>query len=90
MQLKLSVQALNALMLALQKCIAEEKDIIPILDTWNWDIFDSEGYRVGMDEDNLSSEEKDNIYTLWVQNPPVATVLNFDEDELANVQVETL
>jgi hypothetical protein len=84
MKLKLSVQALNALMLSLQKCLAEETDIVPTLVGFDWEIYDEHGNKIGFEE------ESDDVFALWVRNPPVASVLGEQEDDFSNVEVETL
>jgi len=38
--MKLSNQALGALMMALQKCLLEETDIIPLLQATDWELDD--------------------------------------------------
>ena len=84
MQLKLSVQALNAMMMALQKALSEETDIVPTLAGFDWEIYDADGVRVGMEDDNNS------VLALWVKNPQVVQVLGFDEDEIEDdIEVET-
>ena len=40
--MKLSTQAMGALMLALQKCLLEQKDIVPILEEFNFNIDENE------------------------------------------------
>jgi hypothetical protein len=84
MKLKLSVQALNALMLSLQKSLAEEKDIVPTLVGFDWEIYDEHGNKVGMDE------ETEDVFVLWVKNPPVASVLGVEQEDFESVGVETL
>lgn len=66
MQLKLSTQALNALMLALQKSLFEESDIVPILMGWDWSVA------------TLSEEEEQ--YELYVDNPPIINMADFEEN----------
>jgi hypothetical protein len=41
-KMKLSNQALGALMMALQKCLMEETDIVPLLQATEWEL-DSDG-----------------------------------------------
>lgn len=88
MQLKLSVQALNALMLALTKALAEEKDIVPILMDWDWAIYDTvDGSRVRAsenDDDGLKLE-------LHVLNPPVVELdASLLEEDSFEVEVQEL
>lgn len=80
MRLKLSVQSLNALMAALQNSLATETDIVPTLIAFDWEIYDSQGNRIGFDEDDPESQE---VFGLWVKNPPVVKGANGEEIDIA-------
>ena len=68
--MKLSNQAAGALMMALQKCLMEEIDIMPLLQ--NMEFF----VDIKQDEDGISD-------ALFVKNPPV---VSFEETQTDNVQ----
>jgi len=68
--MKLSNQAAGALMMALQKCLMEETDIMPLLQ--NMEFF----VDIKQDEDGISD-------ALFVKNPPV---VSFEETQTDNVQ----
>jgi|TARA_R110000824_G_scaffold27686_3_gene93794 hypothetical protein len=68
--MKLSNQAAGALMMALQKCLMEETDIMPLLQ--NMDFF----VDIKQDEDGISD-------ALFVKNPPV---VSFEDTQTDNVQ----
>ena len=68
--MKLSNQAAGALMMALQKCLMEETDIMPLLQ--NMDFF----VDIKQDEDGISD-------ALFVKNPPV---VSFEDTQADNVQ----
>ena len=42
MSIKLSKQAMGALLMTLQKCLAEEKDIMDLLEDWNLKVENNE------------------------------------------------
>ena len=67
---KLSNQAIGAIMMALQKCLMEEIDIMPLLQ--NMEFF----VDIRQDEDGISD-------ALFVKNPPV---VSFEETQTDNVQ----
>jgi len=60
--MKLSNQALGALMMALQKCLLEETDIIPLLQATDWEL-DSDGdlYIVNPPVVNFEGIEVNNV-----------------------------
>ena len=68
--MKLSNQAAGALMMALQKCLMEETDIMPLLQ--NMEFF----VDIKQDEDGISD-------ALFVKNPPV---VSFEDTQTDNVQ----
>ena len=83
MKLKLSHQAIGALMMALQNALQHETDIVPVLMDWDWAIFDkADGTRVGSEDNDLELE-------LSVLNPPVVTIGD-EEDADDATEVSTL
>ena len=60
--MKLSNQALGALMMALQKCLLEETDIIPLLQATDWEL-DGDGdlYIVNPPVVNFEGIEVDSV-----------------------------
>ena len=68
--MKLSNQAAGALMMALQKCLMEETDIMPLLQNMDFIV------------DTVHNEDGD-AEALFVKNPPV---VSFEDTQTDNVQ----
>ena len=66
--MKLTAQAMGALMLALQKSLLEQSDIVPLLEEMNFQV----------DPEDTSHS------TLVITNPPVVSLENLDLESLAN------
>ena len=72
--MKLSNQAMGAVMMALQKCIMEQSDIVEILKNFDFE---------------LGTDEQDGDTQLFVKNPPTVSapdveVSETDESYVAN------
>tara|TARA_B100000282_G_C31669651_1_gene461549 strand:+ start:378 stop:593 length:216 start_codon:yes stop_codon:yes gene_type:complete len=66
--MKLSNQAMGSIMMALQKCLLEQTDIVPILEDFKFSFSDEEGlkvdnppnFKIGEDTFNPTAAEKVN------------------------------
>ena len=63
--MKLTHQAMGAMMMALQKCLIEQRDILPLLEEMN--------FQVNPDDPSHS--------TLIITNPPVVTLEGVELDD---------
>lgn len=68
--MKISDQALGAIMMALQKSLMEQSDIVPVLKEFDFQLNENEELMVlnpptvSMDNDNINPDIKENISTV--------------------------